>query len=102
MMDTNQLSTLPHFSGMSAEEMSVISAVMREQRWAAGATILEQGDTGGGVYFVLDGKIRIDRELRTGEIVTVGRIGPGAVFGVLGVLDGVPRAATCMGLSLWT
>jgi CRP/FNR family cyclic AMP-dependent transcriptional regulator len=99
MMDTNPLSNLPQFSGMSVDEMALVSAVMSEERWAAGETILEQGDTGGGVYFVLDGKIRIDRELRTGEIVTVGRIGSGAVFGVLGVLDGVPRAATCVALS---
>jgi CRP/FNR family cyclic AMP-dependent transcriptional regulator len=96
MMETNLLISLPHFSGMSPEEAAVVAGVMRENQWADGAKIIEQGDKGGGVYFLMEGDIRIDRQQREGEIVTVGRIGQGAVFGVLGVLDGLPRAASCI------
>ncbi len=95
-MDTNEIAQLPHFVGVPEKDVGVIAAVMRSASWDDGSMIIEQGDSGGGVYFVMDGQIRIDRELREGEIITVGRITPGAVFGVLGILDGVPRAASCV------
>ncbi len=95
-MESTRLRGLDYFRGMQSQEIDVISGAMREDAWWDASTIVQQGDQKGGVYFILEGTIRVERRQDNGEIVTVGRLGPGAVFGILGVIDGVPRAATCV------
>ncbi len=95
-MDVQRLSDLDYFSGMRAQEVEVVAGAMREDAWWDGSVVVQQGDQKGSVYFVLEGSIQVERRLENGEIVVVGHLGPGAVFGILGVLDGAPRAATCV------
>ena len=95
-METERVKTLDYFVGMTASEVEVVAGAMREDAWWDEAVVVQQGDNKGSVYFVLEGIIRIEQRKETGEIVSVGRLGPGAVFGVLGVLDGVQRAASCV------
>ena len=95
-MNPKRLAELEYFDQMSPEEIVVIAGAMNEDAWWDGSTIVQQGDQGGGIYFVLEGDVGVQRRLYEGEIVTVGRLGRGAVFGILSVLDGVPRAATCI------
>jgi CRP/FNR family cyclic AMP-dependent transcriptional regulator len=95
-VEVDRLTELDYFHGMGVAEIEVISGAMREDAWWDGTVVVQQGEQKGGVYFVLEGGIRVERRQDNGEIVTVGRLGPGAVFGILGVLDGVPRAATCV------
>jgi CRP-like cAMP-binding protein len=95
-MDTDRLTGLDYFRGMKPQEIEVVAGAMREDAWWDASVVVQQGDQKGSVYFVLEGSIRVERRLENGEIVTVGRLGPGAVFGILGVLDGAPRAATCI------
>ena len=95
-MDSERLTSLDYFRGMKPQEVEVIATAMTEDAWWEGSTIVQQGDQRGCVYFILEGCVRIERSLQNGEIVMVGRLGPGAVFGILGVLDGTDRAATCI------
>ncbi len=95
-MDVERLSSLDYFGGMKSQEIEVVAGAMREDAWWDGSVVVQQGDQKGSVYFVLEGGIRVERRLENGEIVTVGHLGPGAVFGILGVLDGASRAATCV------
>ena len=87
---------LDYFRDMREQEIEVVAGAMTDDAWWDGSTVVQQGDQRGGVYFILEGQVRIERRLQEGEIVAVGRLGPGAVFGILGVLDGVPRAASCI------
>jgi CRP/FNR family transcriptional regulator, cyclic AMP receptor protein len=95
-MNADRLQSLDYFRGMTAAEVEVVAGAMNEDAWWDGSMVVQQGDQKGSVYFVLEGSIRIERRLENGEIITVGHLGPGAVFGILGVLDGVPRAANCV------
>lgn len=94
-MNAERLLPLDYFRGMRKSEIEVVAGAMREDAWWEGSIVVQQGDKKGGVYFVLEGEIRVERRQDNGEIVEVGRLGPGAVFGILGVLDGVARAASC-------
>ncbi len=95
-MNAERLKPLDYFRGMRESEIEVVAGAMREDAWWEGSMVVQQGDQRGSVYFVLDGQIRIERRQENGEIVEVGRLGPGSVFGILGVLDGVARAASCV------
>jgi len=94
-VEADRLSGLDYFRGMKSQEIDVVAGAMREDAWWDGSVVVQQGDQKGSVYFVLEGSVRVERRLENGEIVAVGHLGPGAVFGILGVLDGAPRAATC-------
>jgi SulP family sulfate permease len=91
-----RLIQLDYFSCMGLQEIEVIAGAMREDAWADGSAVVQQGENKGGVYFILDGNVRVDRRQENGEIVNLGYLGPGAVFGILGILDGVERAASCV------
>jgi len=95
-MEAERLNGLDYFSGMRTSEVEVVAGAMREDAWWDGSVVVQQGDQKGSVYFVLEGAVRIERRQENGEIVSVGHLGPGAVFGILGVLDGVARAASCV------
>jgi CRP-like cAMP-binding protein len=95
-MESERLSPLDYFNGMRKSELEVVAGAMSEDAWWDGSVVVQQGDQKGSVYFVLEGSVRVERRQENGEIVAVGRLGSGAVFGVLGVLDGVTRAASCV------
>ena len=95
-MDAARLTQLDYFLGMKPQEVEVIAGAMREDAWWDSSVVVQQGDRKGAIYFVLEGTVSVERRMDNGEIVTVGTLGPGAVFGILAVLDGVPRAASCV------
>ena len=63
---------------------------------AAGTVLIEEGVTSTGfMALVLEGEAIVANSIAaTGESVVLGEVGPGAVFGELGILDGKPRSAT--------
>jgi CRP/FNR family cyclic AMP-dependent transcriptional regulator len=58
-------------------------------RYAAGRTIMRQGQLGVALYVVLDGRV----EIRVGDML-VEKAGPGSVIGEMGLIDRTPRFAT--------
>ncbi|BAE51897.1 EAL domain-containing protein [Paramagnetospirillum magneticum] len=62
---------------------------------AAGEVIFRQGEAAEVAYLIEAGTIRIQQEIG-GETRPLARLGPGEVFGELGVIDGAPRSATAL------
>ena len=63
-----------------------------------GATIVRQGDTAMALYVVLSGLVRIERDSRTGEPVSIRQVGAAGFFGEMGLIDDLPRAATVVAI----
>jgi hypothetical protein len=60
-----------------------------------GEVLIEEGEEGGIMYLVLDGRVRVSaRRTGTAEDVTLAELGRGAVVGEVSVLSGSPRTAT--------
>lgn len=60
---------------------------------AKGTTVFRQGDTGGSVYVIRAGKVRVLKETQ-GRRRMVTTLGPGDFFGEMAVVTGRPRSAT--------
>lgn len=61
--------------------------------FAAGETIVNEGDTGDSAFIILEGRCEIRKDLPTGtEVLNV--LGPGDVFGEMAILTAGPRTAT--------
>ena len=60
-----------------------------------GCTLLRQGAPGQHAYFVLKGRVSVNRT-DSGRVRTVRTLGPGEQFGEISALNGTPRTATAM------
>jgi CRP-like cAMP-binding protein len=58
-----------------------------------GAVVFREGETGGPMYVVQRGRVRIAKRTRDGEL-PLAVLGPGEFFGEMSILSGQPRSAT--------
>jgi CRP-like cAMP-binding protein len=83
------LKTIPLFASCSQNDLRRIAAIVKQVEFAAGETICREGDTGVGLHVVLEGETKVQIGGRTRR-----KLGTGAFFGEIALLDGGPRSAT--------
>lgn len=98
------LKSVPLFSGCSDKELQEISKLTKEVEFPEGKQICKQGQTGLGLHVITDGETKVVINGRTRR-----RLGRGAFFGEMALLDNGPRSAaviaespvTTLSLSAW-
>ncbi|MBX3269241.1 MAG: HEAT repeat domain-containing protein [Sandaracinaceae bacterium] len=83
------LRTAPVFEKVDPEDLAPMAHAAEERTFDAGETILEEGEVGDELYFVVAGRVAVRR---SGMLLA--RLGPGETFGEMAVLDAEPRSAT--------
>jgi CRP/FNR family cyclic AMP-dependent transcriptional regulator len=71
---------------------------MRRARFNGGDRIFSQGDRSDGAFLVIAGAVEIHAE-QDGRSYTLAEIGPGGLFGEMGLLDDAPRSATAVAVT---
>ena len=89
-----------HTEGESADGLSLLSPGMRqvadrgaERRYRRGTLLIQEGEPGGTLYFIVRGRLRAFTSRADGQEFTFGFYGPGETMGELS-LDGGPRSAS--------
>lgn len=104
------LSKVPLFQGLKDRQLQRLADRMVERNYAAGDTIVKQGQGGEGFYVLVSGNAEATRERSDGEKVVVNQFGATDFFGELALLDedGVRTASivateptTCLVLTRW-
>jgi CRP/FNR family cyclic AMP-dependent transcriptional regulator len=88
-----QLSQVDLFSGLKPQALELIAKVATEESHATGTKIFQHGDAGDKLYLILEGKVRISREVPGMGEEALAVLGPGSVFGEMSLLDEAPRSA---------
>ena len=88
-MDVSELSTIPLFSPLSKRQLALVARHADETTLKAGSVIMSQGEMAREVCIVLSGSVRVAVDGRT-----IADLGPGEVFGEMGVVTGKHRNAT--------
>ena len=88
-----QLANVPLFSGLRDKALLLIANVASEEAHPVGTTVFEHGSAGDKLYVILEGKIRISREVAGMGEEALAIMGPGQVFGEMALLDESPRSA---------
>lgn len=68
--------------------------VLKRVTAAKGETVFRQGDASDSMYFVESGRLDVELELEGGKVLRLKKVGPGAVFGEMGIYTMAPRTAT--------
>ena len=89
----DQLAKVPFFFGLTREGLSLITNVTTEESHALGTRIFQFGDPGDKLFIILEGKVRISREVAGMGEEALAVLGPGEVFGEMSLLDDAPRSA---------
>ncbi len=88
-----QLAKVPFFDGLTTEALAMIAHVTTEEAYAYGTKIFAYGDPGDKLYIILEGKVRIFREVGGMGEEALAVLGPGEVFGEMSLLDESTRSA---------
>ena len=81
------------FKGLTPAALELISRVASEETHTLGTKIFQHGDPGDKLYILLEGKVRISREIPGIGEEALAVLGPGAVFGEMALLDEATRSA---------
>jgi CRP-like cAMP-binding protein len=85
----DSLAQVPLFSACSKRDLGIVARHTEVLEVAPGTAVTEEGALGDAFFVVLDGEASVRRRGRV-----VSRLGTGAWFGELAVLDPGPRNAT--------
>jgi CRP-like cAMP-binding protein len=94
MADVYQaLSNMNLFRGLSADGLERISAIAGEEAHQANSFVFHEGEMGDKLYLILEGKVRISRNLPGMGEEALAVLGPGESFGEMSLIDDTPRSA---------
>ena len=73
--------------GLDAEARELLLSVATPVSFMAGSTLVRHGEAARGAYVLREGSVEAVVTLPGGESLTVARLGPGAVFGEMALID---------------
>ena len=88
-----QLAHFPIFSQLPKEVLESMTQAAIFKSFKKGTRVLIQGEEGEEAYVLLKGAARIERQESTGLLKSLATLGPGAVFGEMGLIEKTTRTA---------
>jgi CPA2 family monovalent cation:H+ antiporter-2 len=92
-LDPDELHRFPLLTGLSPDERDELLPMFRPRSAQPGERIFRTGDRADALYFIAEGRVEV--ELAEGKSV---ELGPGEVFGEMGLLSGRRRSADVVAL----
>lgn len=94
MEDVKQkLAQLPLLEGLEPDEFNKIADRFAIEQYPAGTRILEEGYGGIKLYVLIEGKIKVYRNMGTHQILLT-TLEPPETFGEISIIDGNPTSAS--------
>lgn len=87
------LSEIDLFQGIHPQGIDRIAGICAEESYRVGDVIFREGEVGDKLYLILDGKVRISREVSGMGEEALAILGEGAAFGEMSLIDDFPRSA---------
>ena len=97
------------FESLNPKYIRGIAGICTERTFKPGEYLMKQGESGIGLFIILSGRVRIEKQDAAGRQVEIAENGPGDIMGEMAVFDGSPRSAsvaavtetTCLVLASW-
>ncbi len=95
---TDTLENIQLLSELDEEEVAVVEKNCRWKTYGVNEQIIDQHSDSRDIFFVVDGHVRVVNYSLSGREITFDDLDPGAHFGELAAIDGLPRSASVMAL----
>ena len=93
-MDASQLKRIPIFADVPDEELRVVTTFATSEEFPEGKVVLREGDFSNHLYAIEEGTAKAMR----GDD-EIGQLGPGDIFGEVGLIEKERRAASIVATS---
>jgi CRP/FNR family transcriptional regulator, cyclic AMP receptor protein len=80
------------FKDLDEDELKQIADVSKEERFVSGAYIFREGEHGNRLYLIVDGEVRISRDVPGSGEEALAVLKAGALFGEMAVFDRTERS----------
>ena len=97
-----RLLDVPQFAGLPAARLAEAARRAEVREVVSDEVIVEQGDVADRFFVITSGEFAVTQRDDGGAATELRRLGPGDVFGEIGLLSGVPRTATVTSRSVGT
>lgn len=87
------LARIELFRGIRDEGLRRIAEIASEESFRTNEFVFHEGEVGDKLYLILDGKVRISRNVAGMGEEALAVLSPGSAFGEMSLVDGFPRSA---------
>jgi CRP-like cAMP-binding protein len=92
-MDAGMLRGCPLFETLRPDQLKKVADLGVERVVAAGQHVFKENDPGDAMFVVLEGKVRISKQVENIGEEALAILEPGAFFGEMALIDDAPRSA---------
>ncbi len=92
------LRKFPLFANLPEEELKITSGLLRVREFARREIVCRKQEAADGLYLLFSGQLQAIDIAEDGREIGLNLIKPGAFFGELSVIDGLPRSAHIVAL----
>jgi CRP-like cAMP-binding protein len=89
---TDLLKKVAIFKDLDGEELIQVAEVCKREKFVSGEFIFREGETGNRLYLIVDGDVRISRDVPGSGEEALAVLKPGAIFGEMAVFDRTERS----------
>ena len=98
MVSASVLKSVPMFGSFPEEQLRALATLVVRRNVARGAVVMAEGDAIDSLYIVVSGRLKVMMGEADGKEVILGILGPGEVFGEMGLIDDGPRSASVIAI----
>jgi CRP/FNR family cyclic AMP-dependent transcriptional regulator len=92
-LDVGRLQEIFLFRNLPERVLALVAALAQSEQFRGGERIFEEGSRGDKFYLILDGKVRISKNLAGLGEEALAILGEGDYFGEMALIDDAPRSA---------
>jgi CRP/FNR family transcriptional regulator len=85
------LRELPYFASLDSDALDRLARTVRRRSLADREVVLTEGEPCDGLYFIVEGQVRLIKMTKEGREHVLRVLGPGAIFNDVAVFDGGPN-----------
>jgi CRP-like cAMP-binding protein len=89
---TALLNRVAIFKDLDADELKQVADVCKQVKFVSGDYIFREGEQGNRLYLIVDGEVRISRDVPGSGEEALAVLKPGALFGEMAVFDRTERS----------
>ena len=89
---TELLKQVMIFRDLDDDELAQVADVCKEEKFVSGEYIFHEGEHGNRLYLIVDGEVRISRDVPGSGEEALAVLKPGALFGEMAVFDRSERS----------